>query len=265
MQDLITAVKDKKELRGVSDEFVEKVLQDYLDKHPNALEKKDKPHFQRSREYRAMVKEVRAVLREVYGAFILTNYERMRKAIADLNNSPTLVQHKAVLGLHRSSKERLPYYDEIYDEIFAITGKPKRIMDLACGLNPFSYPWLDCKPEYLAADISPVLMEFIQGYFDAQGIQGNSFVFDLLKFRPTDFASYAESDVCFLFKTLDSLETMERGFSWKLVEGLPAKWVVVSFATKSFGGRKEIKERGWFEKLMREAVQILTSYRLRLK
>ena len=44
-----------------------------------------------------------------------------------------------------STKERIDYYPKIYSEIFRIAGKPGIIADLGCGVNPFSFPYMNLK------------------------------------------------------------------------------------------------------------------------
>ena len=43
-----------------------------------------------------------------------------------------------ILSLHASTRERLPLAetDALYEQLFAICGRPARVLDLACGLNP---------------------------------------------------------------------------------------------------------------------------------
>ena len=48
----------------------------------------------------------------------------------------------SILEMHASSKERMPILDSFYERLFSFTGKPKTILDLACGLNPFALPWM---------------------------------------------------------------------------------------------------------------------------
>jgi 16S rRNA (guanine(1405)-N(7))-methyltransferase len=133
-----------------------------------------------------------------------------------------------------------------------MTGEPKKILDLACGLNPISYPYLRCKPYYLACDIALKDLEFIKKYFDTMSIKGDVKRVDLIHDDVTELSK--GFDIAFLFKTLDSLETVKRNISKELLKNLKAKFIVVSFATVSIGGRKEIKKikRAWFERAIKE-------------
>ena len=84
------------------------------------------------------------------------------------------------------------------------------------------------------------------------GIRGLAFVLDLLDFKESSLSEQEEGDVSFLFKTLDSLETLERNISERIIVGLPSKYIVVSFARQSLGGKKTIADsrRTWFEKIL---------------
>jgi alpha-1,3-rhamnosyl/mannosyltransferase len=63
--------------------------------------------------------------------------------------------------------------------------KRKKIMDLGCGYNPFSYKYLlnytKEKLEYVAIDINSEDSKFIQAYFDLNKIKGKALTLDLSK------------------------------------------------------------------------------------
>ncbi len=246
---LVELVKDKPELRGLDDTFVEHRLLDYIEGHEEFVEKyeqcRDVDQFTRTQEYEDMLKSVRKTLREVFGMFILD--EDMESAMEDLEEDQSLANHMAMLSKHRSAKERLPFYEQVYEEIVERTGPFDSVLDVACGLNPFSYPFIPGEPEYHACDISPELCDHINAYFDLRGIEGDAFVLDLLSFDPERLP---ETDVCFMFKTLDSVESLERDYSRVLFDVIPADYFVVSFARQSLGGN-EIPDarRAWFEEL----------------
>jgi hypothetical protein len=140
----------------------------------------------------------------------------------------------------------------VYKKIFEIRGTPKKIVDFACGLNPFSYPYLGCKPEYVACDLAEKDLEFIQEYFRIMNINGYIKKVDLIKDEVSEITKGV--DLVFLFKTLDSLETVKWGNSEVLLSKIKSKFIVVSFSTKSLGGKKTIKKekRAWFEKMVRK-------------
>jgi len=249
---VIKDILAKKELNNLNEDFVLEKVNDFLEKHKDIKKKLmqvEYSKFRRSKEHEEIIKKIRTELREVYGVFIQDDYKRRFKLLEELKKNPSLENHNKILALHKSSQERLPYYALAYNKIFGITGIPKKLVDFACGLNPFSYPYLGCKPEYIACDLAKKDLEFIQDYFGTMNINGSIKKIDLIKDEVSEMTKSA--DVVFLLKTLDSLETIKWGNSEALLTKIKARWIVVSFSTKSLGGKKTIKreKRAWFERL----------------
>ncbi len=252
----VADVKKKKVLSSLPDDFIKTLIENFFVKYPklkSILEKHPKPL--KSKDFKFMLKEIRKKLHDVYGVFVLGRkdlkpLEGHLKHIKGLDEG-ALQLHMEVLKSHKSSAERLDFYSEVYEKIFSVTGKPKTILDLACGLNPLSFPWMGLKKvKYFAYELTDEDCRFIQEYFDLMrhfGLDGKAFAVDLLK-----VSNLPEVDVCFLFKVLDSLEGLERDYSEKLLEKIPARFIVVSFPTMSIGGRNPIRQRGWFFRMMRK-------------
>ena len=80
----------------------------------------------------------RRELHRVTGAFF--SREEARRAEKLLSQWPEGGDEalSRILSLHASTRERLPLaaMDALYAHLFEITGKPRRVLDLACGLNP---------------------------------------------------------------------------------------------------------------------------------
>jgi 16S rRNA (guanine(1405)-N(7))-methyltransferase len=251
---LVKDILSKKELSNLKPDFVLEKLVPVLCSNKKImlkLEKSDYDKFRRSKEHEEILKKVRAELRSVYGVFIPENYNKRHKLLDELRRDKSLENHEKILALHKSSKERLPIYPLIYKKIFEHTRIPSKILDLACGLNPLSYPFLGCKPEYVACDLSDKDLEFVQEYFKIMNIKGKAVQVNLLKDDVSELSKGV--DVVFLFKALDSFESVRWNASEDLLKSLKASFVVVSFATKSIGGKKDIKKerRSWFEKMIK--------------
>ncbi|MBU2638055.1 MAG: hypothetical protein KJ955_03720 [Nanoarchaeota archaeon] len=240
-QELIALIRQKREYRDIDSLFVERMLASSLKEKSELLKKKD---------IESAVKETRAKLREVYGAFLSPKYfqrEKFLNAIKDLND---VEAHKRILGLHLSTRERLPFYEEVYSQIFQITGKPSSILDLGCGLNPFSIPFMHLSNiTYYAAELVKADADFLQKYFDKFQIKGKAFQMDL-----TRAENLPPADICFMFKVIDTLEAIEWDVTAELLAKIKAKWIIASFAKKSLGGKKKIKmeKRAWFERLIQK-------------
>lgn len=263
---LVMDILAKKELSNLNQDYITEKVNDFLKTHKKINEKlktNDYAKFKRSQEYKEVVKRVRSELREVYGVFILKDYKKRFKLLEKLKKSPSLENHNKILTLHKSSKERLPYYPLIYKRIFEITGSQRRIVDLACGLNPFSYPYLSYKPDYLACDLAEKDLNFIKEYFKVMKIRGQTRKIDLIKIIKSNLRDIVKkNDLVFLFKTLDSLETLKKNISEQILKNIRSQFIVVSFSTKSLGGKKIIQKekRAWFEKLIKKLSYNLNAF-----
>ena len=224
--EIIKEIKKKEELNNLEDSFIKERINDYLKKHSINLESLD----ERSRPYKELFKTVRKKCFEVYGLF--------------------KQKSKDTLQEHISSKERLEFYPRIYKDLFTITGKPKTILDLGCGLNPLSYRYLDCKPKYYASELSKGDCKVIENFFKENNIKGECFAFDLLK---DDYSKLPKVDVCFLFKVLESLEAVKKNISKEILQKINASWIIVSFSKKTITGKPIIKKgRSWLKRMLAE-------------
>lgn len=256
IKEFVSEIKKKKNLSLLPDDFVESLVEEFFRKYPK-LEESLKDHSKplKSKDFKFMLKEIRKKLHEVYGVFILRkkDLKPLKDYLKNIKkiDEDALQLHLVLLSSHKSSAERLDFYSEIYENIFFYTGKPKSILDLACGLNPLSFPWMGLKKvKYFASELTEEGSRFIQSYFDIMkpfGLDGKAFAMDLMKLK-----QLPKTDVCFLFKVLDSLEDLEQDYSKELLKKIPSKYIVVSFPTMSIGGKNPIRQRGWFLRMMRE-------------
>jgi len=249
---VVGAVKRKQELAALDDAFVRERIQKILKKERRISEKISKSNsfkeFSRSAEFKALKSLVREELRKVYGVFQKEKKGTKRKISAG-NASP-----EERLRTHQSSDERFLFYPEVYKKLFAITGKPTTLLDLGCGANPYSYAYLTCAPYYVAVDLPSQDLQDIADFFRSKKVKGEVFGIDLVKDykKVGQLLDQNHFDIAFLFKLLDSLETVKRNISRSLLDSINATWLVVSFPTVSIGGKKHIKKerRTWFEKLL---------------
>lgn len=248
MEKLVKDILSKKELKSLDTEIGKKELETYFKQNENLKDELiDKDFNKRSKEYKQVVKEVRKKLREIYGVFIKKGFEKREKLLEKIketsgNDKKLIIQ---LLDLHQSSSERILYYKEIYKKIFEITGTPKTVLDLACGLNPVSYSFMGCNPKYVASDISGKDMKFLSEFFKIKRIDGKTEKIDLI--NEQEKLNNVKADICFLFKALDSLETIKKNISKELINAINAKWIVISFSKISIGGGKKISKnkRNW--------------------
>ena len=143
----------------------------------------------------------------------------------------------AVLQLHSSTKERLPFLKSFYDSIFTITGKPTAIVDFASGLNPLAYASLGYSfpQEYFASDIDQFTINTLNEWFQRLGLSGrfHAALSDLFIDDPV------KADVALFLKVLPNLEQQQKGSSRIILAKQMARYIVVSYPTRSISGRNK--------------------------
>lgn len=259
MNALVRDIKKKRELNELSESFVKKELTAFLRQNPKLSESLDNP---RSAYYKQIVKGVRAKLRRVYGLFrkkdsSFGNQDR-NSLIKELLKGKDVVKGrdvvKEILLTHSSTKERLPFYGELYQKIFAVTGKPLTIVDLGSGINPFSIPYMKLKQlAYHAYDLNKEEIASLNKYFKFLNksnpfFRGKAEVLDI-----TEVKKILPADIAFLFKMTD---VIDRGRGHKKTEevitAISAKYVIVSFPTITMSGKKmNFPRRKWIELMCR--------------
>lgn len=249
MKEIINDLINKKELKGL-EEFFQDFLKKEL-KHNKELKKLiDLPikELKKKKQYKEFLKKSRSEARRIYGMFFDEHYTKKKKYLIEYERSKNPDFLMKILELHKSSKERISFYKEFYDEIFEKVGNVNTILDLGCGFNPFSYHLIKQKTKYYCIEISNDLVNFINEFFKIEKIKGNAFKIDLVKNH--EKIKNFEVDLCFALKLFDSLEERKRHITKQIIKEINAKFLVASFPTKSLGGRREIQKnkRVWFEK-----------------
>ncbi len=136
-----------------------------------------------------------------------------------------------VLSLHISSRERLTSYRTFYTEVCAVTGVPDALLDIACGLNPFSLPYMPVRPRVVyAVDVHAGCVSLCNALFRKLGMQETAVCGDALT-RPLPRA-----DVALVQKLLPLLEH-ERADAASFLRGIPAEHIVCTYPTASLSGR----------------------------
>lgn len=159
----------------------------------------------------------------------------------------------SLLNVHASTEERIELLHNFYEKIWKVTGKPNTILDLACGFNPLTIPWMNLEDgaKYIGCDISENQMDFLKNILLnlSLNIEVELKTADLLK------DEFDEVELVLMLKTLPCLEQQKKDFSIELLRELKAKWMVVSFPTKSLAKKEKGMEKyysRWFEDLIKE-------------
>ena len=171
------------------------------------------------------IKLTRDLLRKVFAAF-------GKRVLRFKDKDPEYVLKK-----HLSTRERLEFYSELYSRL--LKGfRSVSIIDLGAGVNGFSYKFFPKKVDYyVGIESVGQLVKSMNYYFKTRGLQGMALqesLFELEKIKKYIKQVQGEK-IIFLFKTLDSLEMLEKNYSKKLLkEVVPlVERVVVSFAMRS--------------------------------
>lgn len=199
-------------------------------------------HYKKEKE---LVKAVRKKLHRIVAAYLGDpDYAAAALELSQAAQTGSAAQLRDVcvrlLEVHLSTRERLPIYDQFYAGIFQVTGRPAALIDVACGLNPLSFPWMDLPPttRYYAYDINRQRIDLLNHAFSLQGLAPLARVQDVLVDPPQE-----QADVAFLFKEVHRLEARQRGASLRLLEALPTRWIAVSLPTQNSTGHHDLRER----------------------
>jgi len=159
-----------------------------------------------------------------------------------------------IMAAHASSRERLSFVADFYRTIFDVTGKPGVLSDIACGLNPLSFPWMELPNStlYYAYDLYGERVDFLNVFFTLQGLTPLAKFQDVLVTVPAE-----QSDVALILKEMHRFEQRHRGCTLSLLDALRAEYIVVSLPAMNLSGRRNlvahhqrlfytvVKERAW--------------------
>jgi 16S rRNA (guanine(1405)-N(7))-methyltransferase len=224
-------------------EIVERVRRSsrYRDVDPLLVERLAADELPRSTSVDDAVKRVKRRLHQAVGAF------RGRRASRDgeCESRDALL---ATMRSHASTRERLPFLDRFYPGIWALTGTPQRLMDLGCGLNPLALPWMGLDPTatYLASDVDERPLATVRRALAGLGQPHVVETRDLVAAPPD-----AEADVALLLKLVTTLDRQDPNAAERLLRALRVRHAVVSFATRSLGGRGDRRDRTYRARMER--------------
>jgi len=137
---------------------------------------------------------------------------------------------------HASTRERLGSLDYFYANTLGELAPLRRVLDVACGLNPLAIPWMPLTEdaEYHAFDIYHDLAAFLNEYLGLIGLRGQAKACDVIQTPPAE-----EADVALVLKAIPCLEQVDKTAGRRLLERLNAPYLLVSFPAHSLTGRKK--------------------------
>lgn len=220
---LVDAVLRSSKYRDVSPALVRAVGAAELEKRPSL---------------KTAVKATKNKLHQVGGAYRdgRPDYEKglalLRAAVGDA--AAFRAACREMMQWHASTRERLPILDLFYEQTLAGLPPVRTVLDVACGLNPLSRPWMPFGEDvvYTAYDIYADAMAFVAQFMALAGINGRAAVRDVLHDPPTE-----PVDLAFVLKTLPCLEQLDKNAADTLLDALNARYLLISYPTASLGGR----------------------------
>ncbi|MBX6178941.1 hypothetical protein ISD45_10350 [Pseudomonas aeruginosa] len=192
----------------------------------------------RAESEKEAVKLVKRKLHQIFAAFLplsaKRSVERLVDKTLDGDADQSFAACKEILALHASTEERLPILHEYGVLLRSLVPPNGTVLDIACGLNPFTLPFVGLQgARYIASDIDCRLMTDIDRFLRAIDPRNAGVCSDALVSRPSE-----RVDVVLLLKAVTTLEQQEKGASASLIAGLPAPTILMSFPTRSLGGHR---------------------------
>lgn len=192
------------------------------------------------RNLKEAIKATKNKLHQVAGAYIdgKPQYDRWAALLAAHAQSGEPQElRRACLDImqhHASTRERIGLLDRFYTTILADLPPIRSVLDVACGLNPLTIPWMpfDGAVTYYACDIFTDQITFLNTCLPLLGVDGRAFTCDLVSAPPRE-----QADVAFALKVLPPLEQIDKNSGLNLLRALNANSIIVSFPARSLGGR----------------------------
>jgi 16S rRNA (guanine(1405)-N(7))-methyltransferase len=237
---IVAAVAESRRYRHVAPTIVARLAAEELPKSKNIADAE---------------KRTKRRLHQIFGAYARAlPYDRLAERLDNTQGDPALFKKvcSQILMQHASTAERLNDLEAggFYQRIFEITGRPNKILDLACGFNPLTLPWMQLPPSafYVAADIDAEMVRFLDRFLALAPVHGEARLVDLVVQTPS-----TRADVAYLFKAIPCLRYQTDDLL-RILDAIQAPWLVISFPTKSLGGRSK-SMRETYRKTMDELLK----------
>jgi len=195
---LIEDLRKTRKYRDICDDTLRRVAVWASERYPRPAER---------------LKAAKRKLHQIHGAFLqgkdLTKVEKLIAEIAPGASENALHSTcREILEFHASTRERVQMLDQLFPELLASAGHIRALLDCACGLNAFAFPWMKLPGDahYIGTDINNRLVSAINGFFSRVSLPAEARCHDLLCGPPP-----CKADVALLLKVLPPLEQQHKG------------------------------------------------------
>lgn len=239
--DVVERVLRSRRYRGVDSTLVERLAAEELP---------------RSRGADDAVKRVKRRLHQAVGAFGGSDAPTDEIAGAwhgDLADPAFRAAVTRALAAHASTRERIPHLARFYGDIWERIGVPSSVLDLGSGLGPLALPWmgLDRNARYVAIDVDRAALARVDAFLDLVGQPHEVRALDLVTAAPD-----ADADVAVALKLVTTLDRQDPTAAGRLIGSIRARHAVVSFTTRSLGGRARGMEGTYRSRLDRLVAEV---------
>ena len=210
---------------------------------------------------KAAIKAVRARLHSIMAPYLgdpdyTAVAQQLTQAFADQDSERITQLCWQSLDAHLSTRERLPIMADFYAQIFAITGKPQAILDIACAMNPLALRWMfpevgerysvsskqssgsGKRLKFYGYDIHRPRIEFINHYFQLEGLEPLARIQDVAMNFPQE-----QADVALFLKEMPRFTRNYGNLGRPLLEALNVRWLVISYPSISTHGGRNLTSR----------------------
>jgi 16S rRNA (guanine(1405)-N(7))-methyltransferase len=260
---VVEDVRQKKELSFLSEDFIIDNLENILriDKKKRLVlyekinDNLDISFIRDLKVYKNIVKEIRDSARKIYGIFNIPSKIKFREDnITKICLNDTKIIDE-ILNSHLSTKERMQFYDYFFKIIFEETKEPKKILDIACGLNPLAFfRFSNLKDvNYICNEMSEIDAQHLNKFFKNNKINGKCYPFNFVKELKNNINLINDKyDVCFLLKALDTFETQKKYITYDILDNINASFIIASFPFQSINQKNMSRgfKISWFEKML---------------
>ncbi|MCL2286432.1 MAG: hypothetical protein FWC32_08730 [Firmicutes bacterium] len=183
-------------------------------------------------------KAVKTRLHQMFGAYVQGNAHKKAAALLQELEAGKGINEicAAIMALHASTKERLPYMEDFCRFVTTHTGPVETIIDLGCGFNPFSvtYWGMENLKAYYAYDIDTRTKDLLNRFFAYLCLPPAADCADLAVETPA-----VKSDLSLMCKLVPVLEAQAPGRGFELARLQNASFLVITYPLKSLGGREK--------------------------
>jgi 16S rRNA (guanine(1405)-N(7))-methyltransferase len=251
LEELVTAVKGSQKYRNIHEDVIRRIASNELPK---------------GRNWKETIKAIRNKIHQVAYAYQPQKID-YAQLILRMETLPRDIQDPLVkqfcldtMQMHTSTKERVGILGNFYETSLSKFNAIHSLLDVACGLNPLALAWMplasDCRIQ--VCDIYTDQMAFLNQFFTYFQIDGQAFCCDLTQDLPSD-----NFEIALVLKTIPCLEQIDKSIGTRLLTGLNAEHILVSFPAKSLSGRnKGMREyySSHFEDLIAQNNWLVTTF-----